>query len=94
MNNDLMETPIDPVTAYGVTVSAIFANLETEVPEWGFYVPASTVSEIARQAGLQPDHPTTPETYRRKVADGTQWLTKEDDGRWLLRCGQDADDDE
>lgn len=89
-----METPIDPVTAYGVTVSAIFANLETEAPEWGFYVPASAVAEIALKAGLQPDYPITPETYRREFVDGAQWLTKEDDGRWLLRCGQYAEYDD
>jgi hypothetical protein len=87
VNNDLMETPISPVTAYGVTVTAVFANLETEAPVWGFYVPANAVQDVARRAGLQPD-PATPGAYQMEFPDGALQLADEGGGRWLLRCGQ------
>lgn len=88
-------TTISPVQVFGVTVTEVFANLETEAPEWGFEVPEKAVPEVVRLAGLQPE-PDTPGLLRREFSDGAVWLSDGGDGRWTLSCGQyfeEFDDD-
>lgn len=87
VDHGAMHTPIEAISAYGVTVTIVFANLETEAPEWGFRVPGDAVSSVVRQAGLEP-HPDWPGAYRREFPDGALQLAEEQPGHWLLRCGQ------
>ncbi|MCC4631526.1 hypothetical protein [Xanthomonas citri] len=87
---------VSPVQAYGVTVTEVFANLETEAPEWGFEVPEKAVPEVVRLAGLQPD-PDAPSLLGREFPDGAMWLSDGGNGRWTLTCGQyfeEFDEDE